>query len=140
MNNSGLRRRPTPRGSNDLRLEGLVVEKRLTRVEATRYLVIDFNAGSISVYKKPPPKDEFSAMQKRSKSSPASKLISSVANSLTLTRSTSDEGGSSMTKSTRGHTVTCENLAHMSRKQRHFSGGAWDPKFTVPSSVDWKIR
>ena len=121
-------------GRNDeLRLEGLVVEKRLTRVEKTRYLVIDFNAGSISVYKKPPPKDEFSAMQKRSRSVP-SKFLSGVTSS--LARSSSDEGRGCG----KAH-LTCENLAHISRQRRHFpGGGAWDPKFTVPASVDWKIR
>ena len=39
-----------PKAEQDevLRLEGLVVQTRLTHVETTRYLVIDFNAGSIS--------------------------------------------------------------------------------------------
>mmetsp|Transcript_26725 Transcript_26725/g.57465 ORF Transcript_26725/g.57465 Transcript_26725/m.57465 type:complete len:1125 (-) Transcript_26725:1193-4567(-) len=123
------RRRSNVGRKESLRLEGLIVEKRLAHVETTRYLVMDFKTGSISVYKKPPPKDEFSA-QKRSRSTP-SKILSSVANS--LTRSSSDEGG-------RKPQVTCENLAHISQKQRHFAGGDWDPKFTVSASVDWKLR
>lgn len=115
-----------------LRLEGLVVEKRsLAGIEATRYLVIDFITGSISVYKKPPPKDEFSAMDKRSRSVP-SKFLASVTPS-SLSRSNSDEGGKKAS-------VTCENLAHISRNPRHFASGAWDPKFTVSAAVDWKIR
>lgn len=126
-----MRRSPAAgRNGSVLRLEGLVIQKRFTRVETTRYLVMDFNSGSISVYKRPPPKDEFHAMQnKRAKSVP-SKFVSSVAS--TLTRSSSDDGGCT-------GNVTCENLAHISKQQRHFSG-AWDPKFTVPSTVDWKIR
>jgi len=112
-----------------LRLEGLVAEKRITRVETTRYLVIDFHSDSISVYGKPPPKDEFSAKCK-SKSVPK-KLMSNVTAS--LKRSKSDERGGIKNQ------LTCENLAHISREAR-LPCSSWDPKFTVSASVDWKIR
>ncbi len=107
-----------------LRLEGLVVQTRLTHVETTRYLVIDFNAGSVSLYMKPPPKNDLIAQQKQNKSLP-SKLLSSVTPS--LMRSKSED-------------VACENLAHISRQQRHFPRGVWEPKFTASSAVDWKLR
>lgn len=107
-----------------LRLEGLVVQTRLTHVETTRYLVVDFNAGSIALYRKPPPKHDLSTQQKQNKSLP-SKLLSSV--TPTLMRSKSED-------------VACENLAHISRQQRHLPGGVWEPKFTASSLVDWKLR
>lgn len=108
-----------------LRLEGLVVQTRLTHVETTRYLVIDFHAGSISVYRKPPLSDELSSLQTTSQSLP-SKFLSSVTPS-PLKRYKSENGA-------------FENLAHISRQHRHFVSGVWEPKFTVSSSVDWKLR
>ena len=124
-------RRPTAIGRKPpLRLEGLVIQKRLTHVEATRYLVMDMNAGSISFYKKPPPKDD-DEMQQRSKSVPTKMLESMTPKS--LKRSSSDEGGKKAQ-------VTCENLAHISRTPRHFDEGVWEPKFSASSAIDWKIR
>jgi hypothetical protein len=36
--------------------------------------------------------------------------------------------------------VTVANMAHVSRKPRQFARGVWEPKFTIPAEVDWKIR
>ena len=114
--------------TNDLRLEGIVIQKRLTRAEATRYLVMDMNAGSIAVYKNPPPKDDgFGGMDQRSKSMPA-KILNSVS-PRSFKRSTSDEGGKKSQS-------MYENLAHLSREPRYFS----DPnnkKLKAVSGVTW---
>jgi hypothetical protein len=118
------------RSNEALRLEGLVVEKRLGRVERTRYLVIDFNDGSISVYKSPPPSSDVTATQQRIQSrSLPSKLISSATSNFSMSLSTSNQG-----------VRKAENLAHLSRQVRDFERGTWDPKFTVSSSMGWKIR
>ena len=121
-------RRLTMAKTNDLRLEGIVIQKRLTRAEATRYLVMDMNAGSIAVYKKPPPKDDgFGGMDQRSKSMPA-KILNSVS-PRSFKRSTSDEGGKKSQS-------MYENLAHLSREPRYFS----DPnnkKLKAVSGVTW---
>jgi len=129
---SELIRRPVQRRSpaEVLRLEGLVVQKRMTRVETTRYLVIDFHNDSVSVYRKPPPEHQLPA-KVMSKSVP-NQLMSSVTAS--LKRSKSDERGGGKSQ------LTSENLAHISRKAKQFSGVLWKPKFTVSASVDWKIR
>ena len=110
--------------SNTLRLEGIVVQKRLTHVETTRYLVLDFLTGSISVYKKPPPKDDFAATQSQSvRASTSSKLMSS------LKRSVSDSDTPNKSN------VTCEHLAHLVRKPRIVVDDSWEPKFTVPGKM-----
>lgn len=132
MDGSMRRQRRTDVRAQALRLEGLVVQKRLTRVETTRYLVIDFQAGSISMYKKPPPKDNFQPTS-RSLSAPQ-KIMSSVTSSLSRSSSASCDG-----RGGKGP-LTCENLAHMSRQARYLPSGEWDPKFTVPANVDWKLR
>lgn len=132
MDGSMRRQRRTDVRAQALRLEGLVVQKRLTRVETTRYLVIDFQAGSISMYKKPPPKDNFQPTS-RSLSAPQ-KIMSSVTSSLSRSSSASCDG-----RGGKGP-LTCENLAHMSRQARYLPSGDWDPKFTVPANVDWKLR
>ena len=120
-------RRLTMARTNDLRLEGIVIQKRLTRAEATRYLVMDMNAGSIAVYKNPPPKDDgFGGMDQRSKSMPA-KILNSVS-PRSLKRSTSDEGGK------KSHSMY-ENLAHLSREPRYFSEN--NKKLKAVSGVTW---
>lgn len=113
-----------------LRLEGLVVQTRLTHIETTRYLVIDFNAGSISLYRKPPPTDGKYALHHTGQSLP-SKVLSSFTPS--LVRSKSENGRTNSE-------FAFNNLAHISREKRHLARGVWEPKFTVPSSVDWKLR
>jgi len=82
-------------------------------------------------------------MQMRGKSVPA-KLISNVTNTLSRASSDGDGNGVSMMgggggRGSKTH-LTCENLAHISKVPRHSVQGLWDPKFVVPSSVDWKIR
>ena len=142
MNGTSQQRRMMPGQKSDLRLEGLVVQKRLGRAEATRYLEMDMNKGSIAVYKKPPPKE--GADNQRSKSVP-SKLMASITPK-SLTRANSDESG-------KGNTSTMfENLAHISREKRYAADSSknkrksipgatvWEPKFMASSSVDWKIR
>ncbi|KAL7551869.1 hypothetical protein ACHAWF_015087 [Thalassiosira exigua] len=121
--------RPSLDADEALRLEGVVVQKRMSKLETTRYLVIDFNSGAISMYRKPPPKDG-SAMAKR-RSAPMN-LISTLTSSLPLSRSSSDGAGCK--------DLTCENLAHMSRNSRQFARGEWDPKFHIPPSVKWQLR
>ena len=124
--NDGPTRPPRLRSNDALRLEGLVVQKRLGRVEKTCYLVIDFMAGSISVYKSPPPSSD----QPRSPSrSLPSKLLSSATPNFSRSKSDSGEGVRKVS-----------NLTHLSRQLRDFERGLWDPKFTVPSSMGWKIR
>jgi len=121
-------RRLTMAKTNDLRLEGIVIQKRLTRAEATRYLVMDMNAGSIAVYKNPPPKDDgLSGMDQRSKSMPA-KILNSVS-PRSFKRSTSDEGGKKSQS-------MYENLAHLSREPRYFSDPS-NKKFKAVSGVTW---
>jgi hypothetical protein len=116
-----------PQSKEPIRLEGLVVQKHLGRVERSRYLVIDFNAGSISVYKSPPPSSDVSATRERSLSLP-SRLISSARPNFSRSRSTS-EG-----------VKEADHLAHLSHESRDCERGIWEPKFTVPSSIGWKIR
>lgn len=118
------------------RLEGLVVQKRFAGVEQPRYLVIDFLKGSIAVYKRPPPKDDVSLAPKRERSVP-SKLMSSMtrfmnSRSLSLDSVVTSDGGKSQ--------VAFEHLAHMEKQPIYKSDGTWDPIFTVPPGVQWKIR
>ena len=119
-----------------LRLEGLVVQKRMANVERTRYLVIDFKAGSISLYKRPPPKSEFSARSSLTKQSGA---IGSAVKLAAKKKSFLGKNSSEKNDSLKSE-VAFENLAHISRKNNYFGGGTWDPKWTIPSSVDWKFR
>jgi hypothetical protein len=117
-------RPPRLRSNEALRLEGLILQKRLGLVERTCYLVIDFRAGSISVYKSPPPSSD---QQHSSSRSLPSKILSSA--NFSRSKSDSDEGVRKVS-----------NLTHLSRQLRDFESGLWDPTFTVPSSIGWKIR
>ena len=98
------------------RLEGLAVQKRLGHVEMTRYLVLDFNAGSLAVHRTPPPADLTASGTRRRR------------NPLRLRAHC------------RAADLTAANLAHVSRQPRNLAFGVWDPKFTAPANVDWKIR
>jgi hypothetical protein len=111
-----------PQSNEPIRLEGLVVQNR-----RSRYLVIDFNAGSISVYKSPPPGSGVPATQGRSRSLP-SRLVSSAKPNFSRSRSKSEGVNEA------------DNLAHLSRELRDNESGIWEPTFTVPSSIGWKIR
>lgn len=92
--------------------------------------MLDFLTGSISVYKKPPPKNDLAAAQSQSvRASSSSKVMSS------LKRSVSDSDASSKSN------VTCEHLAHVVRKPRiSLDDSSWEPKFTVPGTVNWQLR
>ena len=104
-----------------VRLEGAVIQNR-SGPDTSRYLVMDFEASSFSVYRKPPPKDESEA---RSRRSLQSKIKDSVSDRL----------------STAGLAeLSSDSLAHISRLERKFNEGVWDPKFTLPESIPWKIR
>jgi hypothetical protein len=119
-------RPPRLRSNEALRLEGLVVHKRLGLVERTRYLVIDFRVGSISIFKSPPPSSD---QQRSSSRSLPSKILSSGSSNFSRSKSDSDEGVRKVS-----------NLTHLSRQLRDFESGLWDPTVTVPSSMGWKIR
>mmetsp|Transcript_19924 Transcript_19924/g.41899 ORF Transcript_19924/g.41899 Transcript_19924/m.41899 type:complete len:1150 (+) Transcript_19924:42-3491(+) len=131
----------TPRPSNPsrrgdygdhLRFEGLVFQKRVAKVEKTRYLAIDLKSNSISLYKRPPPK----------KSGP---VTASIVNRTVSTSGSQDNvDGSSGNVSLGGEEEKSQavlaNLAHISRENYYSQDGTWEPKWTIPSSVDWKIR
>lgn len=141
MEMSSRNKSSTPRAPNQsrhgdygdhLRFEGLVFQKRVAKVEKTRYLSIDLKSGSISLYKRPPPK----------KSELAS---ASIVNEIVSTRASRDNvngsggnvsGGGGEEKSQ----AVFANLGHISRENYYSRDGTWEPKWTIPSSVDWKIR
>lgn len=88
------------------------------------------------MYKRPPPKDDVSLAPKRERSAP-SKLMSSMtrfmnSRSLSLDSVVTSDGGKSQ--------VAFEHLAHMEKQPIYKSDGTWDPIFTVPPGVQWKIR
>ncbi len=123
------------------RLEGMVVQKRLGRVETTRYLVIDLKKGSICIYREPPP--DIAAMQQRKRpKSAASRLKAS------LTSRVKSNNIANVTELEDAHYLA---LAHINRERRTSSnrrrtkikelrGESWEPKLVVPPHVDWKIR
>lgn len=130
-----------------LRVEGLVVSKRLTSAEATRYLVIDFNTGALSVYKKPPPKYEpqskvlkrtlvSSRVLSRASNQNISKAVSSRSKDLVKSSSfgSSDEDDPENENSS----GKADDMTHVCREERKFARGViWRPEFT---ELDWKIR
>jgi hypothetical protein len=109
------------------RLEGLVVQKR-GAIEKPRYLVMDFNNGSISLYKKPPPK-----IDSMSSSAGSQSVTAKLARSLqwSISDSQAIDAGERL--------ISCKHLAHLTSGRRDRTAN-WSPKFTVPFSVDWKIR
>lgn len=133
--------RRKPRSIGSARLEGMVVQKRLGRVETTRYLVLDLKTGHICLYREPPP--DIAAMQKRKRpKSAASRLKASM---------TSRVKSNSITNVTELEDTHYLALAHVNRERRNSSqrrrtkikdlrGDSWEPKLVVPPHVDWKIR
>ena len=100
-----------------LRLEGLAVQTRLARPETPRYLVLDLRNASLAVYRAPPPNPETPRHRRAVPSKLAARLPWG-----------------------RSADLTAENLAHVTREPRDFPRGTWEPKFTVPADVAWKIR
>jgi hypothetical protein len=117
------------------RLEGLVIQKRLAGIEQPRYLVMDLVDGSISLYKTPPPTGN-SMTSPSGRRSVSSKLVSSLKGSLSRSRS----AGPTVSEGREASQLSFEHLTHLSTEKRHFVGGLWEPIFTVPFSVEWKIR
>jgi hypothetical protein len=117
----------------------MVVQKRLGRVETTRYLVMDLHSGHLCIYRDPPP--DIATKQKRPKSA-ASRVKASM-NSLVKSNNISR-----VTELEDGHLA----LAHINRECRpgpkarrqtkiqELRGDSWEPKIVVPPHVDWKIR
>jgi hypothetical protein len=117
----------------------MVVQKRLGRVETTRYLVMDLKSGLLCIYRDPPP--GIAAQQKRPKSA-ASRMKASM-NSLVKSNNLSR-----VTELEDGHLA----LAHINRERRpspkqrrqskiqEMRHDSWEPKIVVPPHVDWKIR
>ena len=132
--------RSKPQSGEPARLEGMVVQKRLGRVETTRYLVMDLSTGHLCIYREPPP--DIAAMQKQKRpKSAASRMKASI---------------TSLVKSNNINSVTELDdahlpLAHINRERRpenqrrqtkiqSIRGDSWEPKIVVPPHVDWKIR
>ena len=133
--------RSNPQSAGPARLEGMVVQKRLGRVETTRYLVIDLKSRFICIYREPPP--DIAAMQnhKRPKSA-VSRLKASI---------TSRAMSNNITNVTELEDAHYLALAHINRERRNTAqrrrtkilelrGESWEPKLVVPPHVDWKIR
>lgn len=130
-----------PQSTWPARLEGMVVQKRLGRVETTRYLVIDLKRGCISIYREPPP--DIAAMHKHKRpKSAASRLKASL---------TSRVMSNNITHVTELEDAHYLALAHINRERRNSTqrsrakvkelrGESWEPKLVVPPHVDWKIR
>ena len=129
-----------PHSGETIRLEGMVVQKRLGRVETTRYLVLDLTTGHICLYRDPPP--DIAVLQKKQRPNSAASRMKSRINSIVNSNSIS------LTELEDAHLA----LTHINRerrpgfKQRKLSkirelrGDSWEPKFVVPPEVDWKIR
>lgn len=120
-----------------VRLEGMVVQKRLGRVETTRYLVLDLTSGTLYIYRHPPP--DIAAVRNRKKSA-GSRIKSSLSS---LVNSNAMIG---VTELDNLHLTHINRERRPNPKQRRQSkiqemrGDSWEPKFVVPSHVDWKIR
>lgn len=120
-----------------VRLEGMVVQKRMGRVETTRYLVMDLVDGNFCIYRNPPPNIASMLNIKKSTASKIKASISSVIKSNSVSGVTE---------------LDSMNLTHISREARpgpkqrrqtkiqELRGDSWEPKIVVPSHVDWKIR
>jgi hypothetical protein len=120
-----------------VRLEGMVVQKRMGRVETTRYLVMDLVEGHFCIYRDPPPNIASAQNIKKSTTSKIKASISSVIKSNSVSGVTE---------------LDSMNLTHISREARpgpkqrrqtkiqELRGDSWEPKIVVPSHVDWKIR
>jgi hypothetical protein len=103
-------------------------------VEQPRYLVMDLLNGSISLYKRPPP-TQLDVLSSPSRSV-KSKLVSSLKSS--LVKRTSEEiatveGGETSQ-------FSYDHLTHLCIENRDIKKESWDPIFTVPFSVEWKLR
>ena len=119
----------------------MVVQKRLGRVETTRYLVMDLTSGHLCIYRDPPP--DIAVRQKHKRSKSAASRVKASMSSLVKSNNTS-----SVTELEDGHLC----LAHISRERRpgpkqrrmtkihEMRGDSWEPKIVVPPHVDWKIR
>lgn len=116
------------------------MQKRLGRVETTRYLVLDLKTGHLCVYRDPPP--DIAALQKqKGPKSAASKMKASITS---LVKSNNVSG---VTELEDAHlALTHINRDMRSNKQRRqtkiqeLRGDGWEPKIVVPPHVGWKIR
>lgn len=139
-NTNNTMQRIKPQSGEPVRLEGMVVQKRLGRVETTRYLVIDLKTGHLFIYRDPPP--GIAALQKqKGPKSAASKMKASITS---LVKSNNISG---VTELEDAHLA----LTHINRDSRpgkqqmqtkiqQLRGDSWEPKIIVPPHVDWKIR
>jgi len=137
---SNTMRRSKPQSVGPAKLEGMVVQKRLGRVETTRYLVMDLTTEHICIYREPPP--DIAAMQKQKRpKSAASRLKASI------TSRVKSNNIAGVTELEDAHLA----LAHINRERRNsvqrrrtkikeMLGESWEPKIIVPPHVDWKIR
>ena len=139
-NTNNTMQRSKPQSGQPGRLEGMVVQKRLGRVETTRYLVLDLKTGHICIYRNPPPATD-SALQKQKPKSPASKMkasLSSIVKSNNVSRVTElEDAYLALTH------INRDSRPGKQRRQtkiQELRGDSWEPKIVVPPSVDWKIR